>query len=134
MKDGGRTLRLDRPYEGLDQILLGGVVSRHHRARRIGGTEVHRFMGHPWRDKEKVPCLADNFRTFYEGCLGFKPGGLKPDGKFVYTGTSPARHSVRHEMRLEAAGRKHSLDGRVGRHRSLAASFAPRPANAAAKP
>jgi predicted enzyme related to lactoylglutathione lyase len=23
-------------------------------------------------------------RAFYEGCLGFKPGGLKPDGKFVY--------------------------------------------------
>jgi len=23
-------------------------------------------------------------RTFYEGCLGLKPGGLKPDGKFVY--------------------------------------------------
>ena len=23
-------------------------------------------------------------RAFYEGCLGFAPGGLKPDGKFVY--------------------------------------------------
>ena len=23
-------------------------------------------------------------RAFYEGCLGFKPGGFKPDGKFVY--------------------------------------------------
>ena len=23
-------------------------------------------------------------RAFYEGCLGLKPGGLKPDGKFVY--------------------------------------------------
>ena len=23
-------------------------------------------------------------RTFYEGCLGLKAGGLKPDGKFVY--------------------------------------------------
>lgn len=23
-------------------------------------------------------------RRFYEGCLGLKPGGLKPDGKFVY--------------------------------------------------
>ena len=23
-------------------------------------------------------------RTFYEGCLGLKPGGLKADGKFVY--------------------------------------------------
>jgi predicted enzyme related to lactoylglutathione lyase len=23
-------------------------------------------------------------RTFYEGCLGLKPGGAKPDGKFVY--------------------------------------------------
>ena len=23
-------------------------------------------------------------RTFYEGCLGLKPGGFKPDGKFVY--------------------------------------------------
>ena len=23
-------------------------------------------------------------RAFYEGCLGFTPGGLKPDGKFVY--------------------------------------------------
>lgn len=24
-------------------------------------------------------------REFYEGCLGLKPGGLRPDGKFVYT-------------------------------------------------
>ena len=24
-------------------------------------------------------------RAFYEGSLGLKPGGLKPDGKFVYT-------------------------------------------------
>ena len=24
-------------------------------------------------------------REFYERRLGFKPGGLKPDGKFVYT-------------------------------------------------
>ena len=24
-------------------------------------------------------------RAFYEGCLGLKPGGFKPDGKFVYT-------------------------------------------------
>jgi predicted enzyme related to lactoylglutathione lyase len=24
-------------------------------------------------------------RAFYEGCLGLTPGGLKPDGKFVYT-------------------------------------------------
>ncbi len=23
-------------------------------------------------------------RAFYEGCLGFTPGGFKPDGKFVY--------------------------------------------------
>lgn len=23
-------------------------------------------------------------RGFYEGCLGLEPGGLKPDGKFVY--------------------------------------------------
>jgi catechol 2,3-dioxygenase-like lactoylglutathione lyase family enzyme len=23
-------------------------------------------------------------RTFYEGCLGLQPGGLRPDGKFVY--------------------------------------------------
>ena len=23
-------------------------------------------------------------RAFYEGCLGLAPGGLKPDGKFVY--------------------------------------------------
>lgn len=23
-------------------------------------------------------------RGFYEGCLGLKPGGFKPDGKFVY--------------------------------------------------
>lgn len=23
-------------------------------------------------------------RAFYEGCLGLEPGGLKPDGKFVY--------------------------------------------------
>ena len=26
----------------------------------------------------------DRARAFYEGRLGFKPGGLKPDGKFVY--------------------------------------------------
>jgi len=26
----------------------------------------------------------DRARNFYEECLGFKPGGLKPDGKFVY--------------------------------------------------
>lgn len=24
-------------------------------------------------------------RAFYEGCLGLVPGGLKPDGKFVYS-------------------------------------------------
>ena len=24
-------------------------------------------------------------RAFYEGCLGLQPGGLKPDGKFVYS-------------------------------------------------
>lgn len=24
-------------------------------------------------------------RAFYEGCLGLRPGGLRPDGKFVYT-------------------------------------------------
>lgn len=23
-------------------------------------------------------------RAFYEGCLGLQPGGLKPDGKFIY--------------------------------------------------
>jgi predicted enzyme related to lactoylglutathione lyase len=23
-------------------------------------------------------------RTFYEACLGLEPGGLRPDGKFVY--------------------------------------------------
>lgn len=23
-------------------------------------------------------------RAFYETCLGLKPGGLRPDGKFVY--------------------------------------------------
>lgn len=23
-------------------------------------------------------------RAFYEGCLGLLPGGLRPDGKFVY--------------------------------------------------
>ena len=23
-------------------------------------------------------------RAFYEGCLGLEPGGLRPDGKFVY--------------------------------------------------
>lgn len=22
--------------------------------------------------------------AFYEGCLGLKPGGLRPDGKFIY--------------------------------------------------
>lgn len=26
----------------------------------------------------------DRARRFYEGCLGLTPGGLKPDGKFVY--------------------------------------------------
>jgi catechol 2,3-dioxygenase-like lactoylglutathione lyase family enzyme len=24
-------------------------------------------------------------RAFYEGCLGLQPGGLRPDGKFVYS-------------------------------------------------
>lgn len=24
-------------------------------------------------------------RAFYEGCLGLKPGGFRPDGKFVYS-------------------------------------------------
>jgi catechol 2,3-dioxygenase-like lactoylglutathione lyase family enzyme len=24
-------------------------------------------------------------RAFYEGCLGLEPGGLQPDGKFVYS-------------------------------------------------
>ncbi|QFZ84981.1 VOC family protein [Variovorax paradoxus] len=27
----------------------------------------------------------DRARAFYEGCLGLKAGGLRPDGKFVYT-------------------------------------------------
>jgi catechol 2,3-dioxygenase-like lactoylglutathione lyase family enzyme len=27
----------------------------------------------------------DRARAFYEGCLGFEPGGFKPDGKFVYS-------------------------------------------------
>ena len=31
----------------------------------------------PVRDMERA-------RRFYEDCLGLKPGGLKPDGKFVY--------------------------------------------------
>jgi catechol 2,3-dioxygenase-like lactoylglutathione lyase family enzyme len=26
----------------------------------------------------------DRARAFYEGCLGLRPGGLRPDGKFVY--------------------------------------------------
>lgn len=26
----------------------------------------------------------DRARRFYEGCLGLKPSGFKPDGKFVY--------------------------------------------------
>ncbi|WP_426306952.1 VOC family protein [Acidovorax facilis] len=26
----------------------------------------------------------DRARGFYEGCLGLKPGGFRPDGKFVY--------------------------------------------------
>ena len=26
----------------------------------------------------------DRARRFYEACLGLKPGGFKPDGKFVY--------------------------------------------------
>ncbi len=25
----------------------------------------------------------DRARSFYEGCLGLRPGGFKPDGKFV---------------------------------------------------
>ncbi|MFT3957077.1 MAG: VOC family protein [Piscinibacter sp.] len=28
---------------------------------------------------------VDRARRFYKGCLGLKPGGFKPDGKFVYT-------------------------------------------------
>lgn len=27
----------------------------------------------------------DRARAFYEGCLGLKPGGLRPDGKFAYS-------------------------------------------------
>jgi len=27
----------------------------------------------------------DRARAFYEGCLGLTPGGLRPDGKFVYS-------------------------------------------------
>lgn len=27
----------------------------------------------------------DRARAFYEGCLGLTAGGLRPDGKFVYT-------------------------------------------------
>ena len=27
----------------------------------------------------------DRARAFYEGCLGLKPGGLRADGKFVYS-------------------------------------------------
>ena len=27
---------------------------------------------------------VERARRFYEGCLGLKPGGFKPDGKFVY--------------------------------------------------
>ncbi len=27
----------------------------------------------------------DRARGFYEGCLGLKPGGFRPDGKFVYS-------------------------------------------------
>jgi catechol 2,3-dioxygenase-like lactoylglutathione lyase family enzyme len=26
----------------------------------------------------------DRARAFYEGCLGLRPGGFRPDGKFVY--------------------------------------------------
>lgn len=26
----------------------------------------------------------DRARAFYEGCLGLKPGGFRPDGKFLY--------------------------------------------------
>ncbi|MEY2876048.1 MAG: hypothetical protein RLZZ373_3419 [Pseudomonadota bacterium] len=26
----------------------------------------------------------DRARAFYENCLGLKPGGMRPDGKFVY--------------------------------------------------
>ncbi|MES2938806.1 MAG: VOC family protein [Pseudomonadota bacterium] len=32
----------------------------------------------PVKDMERA-------RQFYEGCLGLRPGGLKDDGKFVYT-------------------------------------------------
>ena len=32
----------------------------------------------PVKDMERA-------RAFYEGCLGLKPGGFRPDGKFVYT-------------------------------------------------
>ncbi|HEX2541295.1 MAG TPA: VOC family protein [Caldimonas sp.] len=32
----------------------------------------------PVRDLERA-------RGFYEGCLGLRPGSLRPDGKFVYT-------------------------------------------------
>jgi catechol 2,3-dioxygenase-like lactoylglutathione lyase family enzyme len=31
----------------------------------------------PVKDMERA-------RAFYEGCLGLKPGGFRPDGKFVY--------------------------------------------------
>lgn len=27
----------------------------------------------------------DRARAFYEGCLGLKPSGFRPDGKFIYT-------------------------------------------------
>jgi catechol 2,3-dioxygenase-like lactoylglutathione lyase family enzyme len=34
-------------------------------------------------------------RAFYEGCLGLKPGGFRPDGKFVYTLGSSTRTARR---------------------------------------
>lgn len=43
-----------------------------------------------WRTGGDRPALQnrsdglDRARAFYEGCLGLKPGGFRPDGKLVY--------------------------------------------------
>jgi catechol 2,3-dioxygenase-like lactoylglutathione lyase family enzyme len=41
----------------------------------LSGTSVTTML--PVRDMLRA-------RTFYKGCLGLKPGSLRPDGKFVY--------------------------------------------------
>ena len=43
------------------------VIGLHHHAVRVAPS----------------PLEIDRARSFYEGCLGLRPGGFKPDGKFV---------------------------------------------------